>query len=663
MLKRRNLALLLTLTLLPLLFPRTAAALRPMSHFIELVAGEGDQELVDGEYWRAAFNQPLGVSSDPTGTRLCVADAGNHVLRLINLADKNRVTTLAGTGRKGFEDGTLAHATFNTPRAVVWIDNYRILVRDEGNQAFRMVDLQTGRVTTLGGAAGKVPRPYQDLTQDAVWNMAYLRSARAVFFTQPSIGALKKIDLATGAVSLVVQGNPLVPFPNALCAFKGNLWVGDRDGENVCRVQAVDGASVTLLPEGKAKAPAALVGLADEIVALMPGWDTWSRAYPAGDYKLMTAWGFPVGEDPSHFTGLVYAIPGQPLGLCPSPTEGHRFFVALPALNRILSIREHHQDQLKDLHSNPASGLNDYDYPTAKPKGTFRIMIIGNSYSYSLGFNDLHRWGDKVGMMRSENMPKKLELFLNTEAAWRDCPTRFEVMHYGFPGDQPLFLWPTYLVPDMVKKFDVDLVLEFVAPETFNTSQVFFQRPMTPEGYPAQNTETDYLMKPWDQKIPGGKPKAYFEYLKSKNLAQVSASGQILLEGFDRVLEDEKAREMVVDLFTPSIRAFTRKLSSLRTSGGQPVQYRMFFLPIRNKGNSSHRVYSAFWKRIANGADFPFQDLTQPFVTFSSSYWPADETEGGMHFLTKGHDLLAYILTHTLVESGLVKLDKPKPAP
>ena len=154
MLKRRNLALLLTLTLLPLLFPRTAAALRPMSHFIELVAGEGDQELVDGEYWRAAFNQPLGVSSDPTGTRLCVADAGNHVLRLINLADKNRVTTLAGTGRKGFEDGTLAHATFNTPRAVVWIDNYRILVRDEGNQAFRMVDLQTGRVTTLGGAAG-----------------------------------------------------------------------------------------------------------------------------------------------------------------------------------------------------------------------------------------------------------------------------------------------------------------------------------------------------------------------------------------------------------------------------------------------------------------------------------------------------------------------------
>ena len=635
---------------------RPGWAMRPMSQLIETIAGEGDGSYIDGAYWRATFDHPLGVSVDPTGTKLCVADSQNHVIRLIDLNDNNRVTTLAGTGRPGFTDGPLLRSAFNHPSLVAWIDGHRILVRDEGNRIFRLVDLTRQTVTTLGGLPGKIPDLYVNNVQLMVWNMAYLPSTQAVYFSQPEIGSLKKIDPRDGSVTTVLQGDPLAPHLNALCVFKGNLWVGDRDGGNVCRVQGLGGAAVTLVPEGKAIGPYALVGLSDEILALLPGWDQWCRAYPPGDFKLTGFNGMPIGDDPDHFTGLVEAADGLPLGLAASPVEPNRVFLALPKLNRILSIREYHQDQYRDVRNKPVSGLNDYDYPAVKSPGTFRILVIGNSYSYYLSYDDLRRRGELDGRLRAENMPKKLDLLLNMEASWRGSPTRFEVFHYGFPGDEPLFLWPYYDVPDVVKKYDVDLVVEIMAPEVINTAAVYYQRPIGPNGLPARTADNAYLMQPADRKIPPGIPRAYFEYLKGKDLARVTSDGQVQLDELDHVMADPTARELLFKLFSPAICGLTQKLASMRTKAGRPVRYQMFFIPGRNKGTATREEYREFWKKIAVKAAFPFQDLTQPFVTLSGSFWPVDETKDSRHFTATGHSLFAYILAHELMDLHLVNL-------
>jgi len=53
---------------------------------------------------------------------------------------------------------------------------------------------------------------------------------------------------------------------------------------------------------------------------------------------------------------------------------------------------------------------------------------------------------------------------LNTVAAVDGAPKRFEVLTLGQLSWSPINLWPYYLVPPIVKKFDIDLVLYFQEP-------------------------------------------------------------------------------------------------------------------------------------------------------------------------------------------------------
>lgn len=100
-------------------------------------AGTGVAGLIDGPAASAQLNNPHGLLIDPKG-RLIVADTGNNCIRII--AD-GKVTTIAGTGVKGFADGAVTTAMFSDPNDLALDQAGRLFVSDFTNNRIRVLSL------------------------------------------------------------------------------------------------------------------------------------------------------------------------------------------------------------------------------------------------------------------------------------------------------------------------------------------------------------------------------------------------------------------------------------------------------------------------------------------------------------------------------------------
>lgn len=110
-------------------------------------AGSGVQGTADGKGTAAQFSLPGGIAMDAAGT-IYVADSGNDIIRKINR--HGVVTTLAGSGEPGSADGKGAAASFTVPSGVA-VDAFgNVYVADYWNNKIRKVTPQ-GQVTTVAG--------------------------------------------------------------------------------------------------------------------------------------------------------------------------------------------------------------------------------------------------------------------------------------------------------------------------------------------------------------------------------------------------------------------------------------------------------------------------------------------------------------------------------
>ncbi len=133
------------------------------SSTIELFAGSGREDIVDGSLFGSALAQPSGITSNSRS--LYFVDSEGSAVRKIDFGPPAKVTTIAGphnlpNGRALFEfadlDGKGESARFQHPLGIVY-HNDRLYVADSYNHKIRVVDLKTAEVSTfLGtGKAGK----------------------------------------------------------------------------------------------------------------------------------------------------------------------------------------------------------------------------------------------------------------------------------------------------------------------------------------------------------------------------------------------------------------------------------------------------------------------------------------------------------------------------
>lgn len=116
------------------------------------LAGGGDvqwapSELRDGDRTTARFNQPNGLAIASNGN-VYVADSANHSIRLIT---GDGVTTVAGNGKAGFNNGGQDSSQLKNPRGIEFLDENTLIIADSGNNRIRALDITTNRLTTLAG--------------------------------------------------------------------------------------------------------------------------------------------------------------------------------------------------------------------------------------------------------------------------------------------------------------------------------------------------------------------------------------------------------------------------------------------------------------------------------------------------------------------------------
>lgn len=115
----------------------TLTILDPGTGAIAPLAGQdGAPGFADGTGAAAQFNRPYGLALATDGAIL-VADQENNRVRRVTLAGE--VTTFAGSGTAGYQNGTRAEARFNRPQDVAADSLGNVFVSDNGNYRFRKI--------------------------------------------------------------------------------------------------------------------------------------------------------------------------------------------------------------------------------------------------------------------------------------------------------------------------------------------------------------------------------------------------------------------------------------------------------------------------------------------------------------------------------------------
>jgi hypothetical protein len=203
---------------------------------VSTVAGDGEQGHQDGAAAQATFFYPRGMAVLPDGCVL-VADGHNHSIRMLS-ANLQQVTTVAGDGHPGHQDGDAAQAQFRGLYELVVLPSGCVLVADIGNCCIRMLSADLQQVSTLAGDAAGAPG-YQD-------------GAAAVFGRPSSLAVLHdgRVLVADGASVRVLSaaGPPDV----------STLAIDGVDGEPQC---------FEILPDGRV-----LVATASKRIHVLEGF-------------------------------------------------------------------------------------------------------------------------------------------------------------------------------------------------------------------------------------------------------------------------------------------------------------------------------------------------------------------------------------------------------
>jgi len=163
------------------------------------------------DYAPAADPGQLTVMTYPN---LFVSDAGHHQIVVIELdKEEARTSTTIGSGKEGFKDGNFTEAQFRRPQGVLFDRVNKLLyIADTENHALRVADIRLSTVTTLAGT-GKQGYERQASNAPALstplaspWDLAFYPDDKHIVIAMAGTHQLWSYDIANKTVS-VIGGN------------------------------------------------------------------------------------------------------------------------------------------------------------------------------------------------------------------------------------------------------------------------------------------------------------------------------------------------------------------------------------------------------------------------------------------------------------------------
>lgn len=258
-------------------------------NILHTFAGDGvpGREGDGGIALEARINHPHDLCQDREGN-LYFTDLGNHTIRRID-GKTNIITRVAGSGRKGRggDGGPALEAEFDCPCGLAVDKRGNIYITDEWACNIRQVDADSGTINIWAGYSARhypseqgSSRPFTGpglglmgfhgdggpASQAAFYHPEHLAfdSHDNLYVCDNSNDRIRKISKATGVITTVlgngqrasngdggfaIEASTLMP--DSLCLdVHDNLYVGEKYGFRVRKVQATTGIVTTLVGTG-----------------------------------------------------------------------------------------------------------------------------------------------------------------------------------------------------------------------------------------------------------------------------------------------------------------------------------------------------------------------------------------------------------------------------
>ena len=613
---------------LALLLASPSGAIRPVSHYHDLVAGSFSPGFRDGPFAEARFSSPVGLAVSPDGTRLYVADRDNNRIRVVLLAEGNRVETVAGTGEASLRDGILRSAALDHPYLVALLPGEKLVVVEAGER-LRLVDLKAGAVREIA-IPGRVVHGVFALVASP---------SGALYASSPEERQVYRVDVATSrARPLLPPGSTVKPTGLCLCGAAGDrLAVADAAGGRVFFLGS-DGRRETV---GNVTGVRALACQGDRLWALRADPKTPLVVLsPRGDATPRSVWGPVLSQE----KGEQMPVLADPAGLVVDPREERRLFVASPLRNVVGSVRDYDFAGSVNSEQPQPDGLTDFAYPRRKPPATVRLLLAGDSRSFYVSEREKVASGGRINRMQV--LAKRLELFLDAEAALAGRRESVQVLSVGRVSWEPLFLWPATDVPPLATAYDVDRVLVLVGPDSALQFTAWYDRPLGPDGLPTRALDGEFTLRAPRERVQPGRPSKFFRDCEARGLVKVLPKSLEFAE-LPRLAADPALRPQIVELLGEPLGALSRRLVD---GSGRRRELTLVYLP--KAVPEPDDVARDVWRAVSARYSLPLLDLSAEMHAFGVSFSPLSELDGYDHFTVEGTTLLGWLLARRLEGAG-----------
>lgn len=228
--------------------------------FVGSISGESGY--LDGVGTEARFHSPFDITRDPGTGDLYVSDSHNNRIRKVTAAGV--VTTLAGTGERGFNNGPGTESTFGFPTGIAFGNGF-VYTCDTHHHLVRRIALNGDTISFAGIAS---PGSSMGIGTNAYFNspvgLTFGGPDDALYATDTTNNLIRKIDTTTREVTdhagntfmagVNYPGTPAV-FNNpqgVTVASDGTVFVADTYYSLIRRVD-VNGTLSTIAGSGYTK--------------------------------------------------------------------------------------------------------------------------------------------------------------------------------------------------------------------------------------------------------------------------------------------------------------------------------------------------------------------------------------------------------------------------